>query len=347
MAIVSPKSDKLTEYSGRISSDNLVPLWDVLPQLVTPEPQSPCQPALWNFETIKPFLLEAGDLLTAKEAERRVLILENPGMPGESKVTTTLYAGIQLVLPGEIAPAHRHSQSAFRFILEGDGAYTAVDGEKSYMSVGDFILTPNGMWHDHGNETEDPIFWLDGLDIPLVKLLDASFFEHHREDEHPLTKPDGDSVARYGSGMLPVDFETTSPMSPVMKYPYERTRENLDKMKQVEAWDPCHGLKLTYVNPVNGKSALPTLGAFMQLLPKGFSTASYRSTDATVYSVVEGTGKTVVGDKEFIWGPKDVFVVPSWHHHQHFANDECVLFSYSDRPVQQVLGLWREDRGNR
>lgn len=348
MEVDKGKSEKLAEYTDKIEPDNLVPLWNVLGDLVTPEPKSRCEPTLWKYSTIRPVLLEAGGLLTAKEAERRVLILENPGMPGESKITTSLYAGIQLVMPGEIAPAHKHSQSAFRFILESEqGAYTAVDGEKSYMHPGDLILTPSGTWHDHGNESDAPVMWLDGLDIPIVQFLDASFMEHHSEDEHPHVRSDGDSEARYGSGMIPVDFEASSLTSPVMKYPYERTRKSLEKMKQNDQWDPCHGLKLMYVNPVDGKSAFPTMGAFMQLLPNGFETASYRSTDATVYSVVEGTGKTKIGDEIFEWGPRDTFVVPSWHHHQHIADDECVLFSYSDRPVQQALGLWRQDRGNR
>jgi gentisate 1,2-dioxygenase len=338
---------ELAGYSDKISGDNLVPLWDRLKTLVTPEPKSPCRPHLWRYDTIRPVLLEAGDLLSAKEAERRVLILENPGMPGMSKITTSLYAGIQLIMPGEIAPAHRHSQAAFRFIIEGNGSYTAVDGEKSYMSKGDLILTPNGRWHDHGNESDEPTFWLDGLDIPIVQFLDASFMEHHSEDEHPHILEDGDSLARYGSGMMPIDFEAPSNTSPVMKYPYKRTRENLVKMAKSGNPDPCHGFKLMYVNPVDGKSAMPTMGAFMQLLPSGFETSSYRSTDATVYSVVEGSGKTQVGDKTIEWGPNDTFVIPSWHHHYHMPDDECILFSYSDRPVQQALGLWREDRGNR
>ena len=338
---------ELAGYSKKISEDNLVPLWERLKTLVTPEPVSACRPHLWQYDDVRPVLLEAGSLLTAKEAERRVLILENPGMPGDSKITTSLYAGIQLIMPGEIAPAHRHSQAAFRFILEGNGSYTAVDGEKSYMSKGDLILTPSGRWHDHGNESNEPTFWLDGLDIPIVQFLDASFMEHHSEDEHPHVLEDGDSLARYGSGMMPVDFEAPSNTSPVMKYPYVRTRANLSKMEKAGKPDPCHGFKLMYVNPVDGKSAMPTMGAFMQLLPSGFESASYRSTDATVYSVVEGSGSTKVGDKVITWRANDTFVIPSWHLHQHFADDECVLFSYSDRPVQQALGLWKEDRGNR
>jgi gentisate 1,2-dioxygenase len=150
-------------------------------------------------------MIEAGALITAKEAERRVLILENPGLRGQSKITTDLYAGVQLVLPGEVAPAHRHSQSALRFVLEGDGAHTAVNGERTPMHYGDFIITPPMAWHDHGNETDQPMFWLDGLDIPIVQFLDASFSEHHDEDEQPIARPVGDAQARYGSNLLPVD----------------------------------------------------------------------------------------------------------------------------------------------
>jgi gentisate 1,2-dioxygenase len=122
-------------------------------------------------------MTEAGKLITAKEAERRVLILENPGLRGQSKVTTSLFAGIQMVIPGDVAPAHRHSQSALRFILEGKGAFTAVDGERTVMEPGDFVITPSMTWHDHGNETNEPMFWLDGLDIPMVQFFDASFAE--------------------------------------------------------------------------------------------------------------------------------------------------------------------------
>src|SRR5690606_23171672 len=135
-----------------------------------------------------------------------VLILENPGLPGQSRITTSLYAGLQLILPGEVAPAHRHAQSALRFIIEGSKGYTAVDGERVYMSPGDFIITPSWTWHDHGHEGEGPMVWLDGLDIPLVQALDASFIEGYGHDAHPVTRPVGDTLARYGANMLPVDW---------------------------------------------------------------------------------------------------------------------------------------------
>ncbi len=148
--------------------------------LVTPEPKSACRPHLWKFDAIRDYMTEAGKLITAKEAERRVLVLENPGLRGQSKVTTSLFAGVQMVIPGDVAPAHRHSQSALRFVLEGKGAFTAVDGERTAMEPGDFVITPSMTWHDHSNETSEPMFWLDGLDIPMVQFFDASFAEGSR-----------------------------------------------------------------------------------------------------------------------------------------------------------------------
>lgn len=341
----STVKDVRANFYQRMGQYDLTPLWEVMRGLVVPEPQSPCVPALWRYDEIRPFVMEAGDLITAKEAERRVLVLENPGMRGHSCITRSLYAGLQLILPGEVAPSHRHTQSALRFVIEGSGAYTAVDGEKTLMAPGDFVITPQWTWHDHGNESHAPMVWLDGLDLPLVQLLDASFAEPYGADKQPLTRPSGDALARYGSGLLPVDYETRSVTSPVFNYPYVRTREALETMKRSETWDACHGLKMKYVNPVTGDYAMPTMAAFMQLMPKGFEGAPYRSTDGAVYVCVEGRGQTVVGEQTLQWGPRDIFVVPSWTLHHHAAQvDDAVLFSFSDRPVQQKLGLWREER---
>jgi gentisate 1,2-dioxygenase len=333
-------------FYARIDKDNLAPLWTVLSELVTPEPRSACLPALWRFDVIRAAMLEAGKLITAKEAERRVLVLENPGMRGKSQITTSLYAGVQLVMPGEVAPAHRHTQSALRFVLEGRGAHTSVDGERTLMSPGDFVITPSMAWHDHGNHSEEPMFWLDGLDVPLIATLDASFLERLDADEQPIGKPVGDSSARYGANLLPVDDKRSSATSPIFNYPYARTREALAQLARSGPFDPCHGIKMRYTNPVNGDYAMPTMGTFIQLLPKGTRTARYRSTDATVFTAVEGRGRTRIGDEEFTWGPKDIFVVPSWKPVVHEAEEESVLFSFSDRPVQEKIGVWREDRGN-
>ena len=340
------KTAEREAFYRKIDGENLTALWNVMGDLITPEPKSACRPYLWRFDAIRAHMMEAGRLITAKEAERRVLILENPGLRGQSKATTSLYAGIQLVMPGEVAPAHRHSQSALRFILEGKGAHTAVDGERTMMQPGDFVITPSMTWHDHGNETDEPMFWLDGLDIPLVQFFDASFAEGLAEDEQPITRPAGDSFARYGHNLLPVDFKDRSKTSPVFNYPYEHTRQALETAKKSSQWDPCHGLKLRYTNPASGEFAMPTIGTFIQLLPKAFKTARYRATDATVFTVVEGRGRSRIGEQVFEWGPRDIFVVPSWQWVTHEADDEAVLFSFSDRPVQQKLDLFREDRGN-
>lgn len=340
------QSPEREAFYGRIDKSNLTALWTVLSALVTTEPKSPCVPYLWRFRDIREAMIEAGGLITAKEAERRVLILENPGMRGQSKITTSLYAGVQMVLPGEVAPAHKHSQSALRFILEGSGAHTTVNGEKTRMEVGDFVITPSDAWHDHGNETSEPMFWLDGLDIPLIQFLDGSFLEHHTEDEQPVTKPEGDALARYGANMLPVDQHRRSVTSPIFNYPYSRSREALERMRNANEWDACHGLKMRYINPETGDHAMPTIGTFLQLLPKGFKSSRYRSTDATVFTAVEGRGRSRIGDTTVEWGPKDLFVVPSWNPVVHEASSDAILFSYSDRPVQEKIGIWREDRGN-
>jgi len=333
-------------FYERIDKQNMTALWTVMGALITPEPKSACVPTAWRFAGIRAAMLEAGQLITAKEAERRVLVLENPGLRGQSKITTSLYAGVQLVMPHEVAPAHRHSQSALRFVLDGRGAYTTVNGERTLMQPGDFIITPYMAWHDHGNDTDEPMFWLDGLDIPLIQFLDASFVERLEEEVQPLGKPEGDSLARYGANLLPVDHKRSSATSPIFNYPYDRTREALDRLARAGEYDACHGIKMRYCNPVTGDHAMPTMGTFMQVLPRGFRTSRYRSTDASVFVAMEGSGRTHVGDTTLEWGPKDIFVVPSWRPVVHEADSECVLFSFSDRPVQERIGVWREDRGN-
>nr|Q9S3U6.1 RecName: Full=Gentisate 1,2 dioxygenase 1; Short=GDOI [Pseudomonas alcaligenes]AAD49427.1 gentisate 1,2-dioxygenase [Pseudomonas alcaligenes] len=332
------------EFYSKLESHDLAPLWEVLNEVVTTKPKSNCAPHLWEFEVAKEFLMEAGTLITAKEAERRVLILENPGLKGLSRITTSLYAGLQLILPGEVAPTHRHSQSALRFVVDGGGACTSVDGERTTMQVGDFVITPPWAWHDHVNDSDKPMIWMDGLDLPMVTLFDTSFAEGYGEDIQEITRPNGDSLARYGANMLPVDFKQKGLSSPIFNYPYERSREALEAMKKANEWDPCHGLKMQYINPLDGMAAMPTISSFIQLLPKEFRTQTYRSTDATVFSVIEGQGKTRIGDKVFFWKAKDTFVVPSWYPVEHEASSDAVLFSYSDRVAQQKLGFWRESR---
>jgi len=333
-------------FYERLSAKNIRALWTVLGDLVTAEPRHEMQACHWRYADVRRHLMEAGDLITAKEAERRALILENPAWPGESRLTPTLYAAIQLILPGDVAPAHRHTQSALRFVLEGAGAFTAVDGETTHMQRGDFVITPNWTWHDHGNETDAPMIWLDGLDIPLVYFMNVSFAEHNDDERQEITKPEGDAPARFGSGLLPVDYEAGAfSTSPIFNYTYEKSRETLERLRHAGRFDPCHGVKQKYVHPGTGDYAMPTIATFLQLLPKGLETAPYRSTDATVFVVVEGSGHSIIGGERFDWGENDLFVVPTWREVTHHPAEDAVLFSYSDRGVQEKLGLWREARG--
>jgi gentisate 1,2-dioxygenase len=332
-------------FYQRISGAHLTPLWEVLHELVPERPTPRCAPAHWRYAEVRPHVLESGALISAREATRRVLILENPGLRGQSRITGSLYGGLQLLAPGEVAPAHRHTQAALRFVLEGRGAYTAVQGERALMEPGDLVLTPAWTWHDHGSEGGDPTIWLDGLDIPLHAFLDTGFREDLGADEQQLSRPAGDALARYGANMLPVDFRAAGRASPLFVYPYARSRDALSRMSRGSPPDPCHAFKLRYANPVTGGHALPTMSAFLQLLPAGFTTAPYRSTDATVLVPFEGRGRSHVGGQVFEWSARDVLVVPSWAVARHEALEESVIFSYSDRAVQEQLGAWREHRG--
>ncbi len=333
-------------FYDRASAENLAPLWRVLHGLVPDEPKKTAVPAHWSYAAIRPYLMEACRIISAEEAERRVLVLENPGMKGESRITPSLFAGLQIILPGEIAPAHRHVASALRFIVEGSGAYTAVDGEKTTMESGDFVITPSWTWHDHGNPSPEPMVWLDGLDMHVVNLMSASFRESNEESEHALIRAEGTSYAEAGCNMLPADYEPKSATSPLFNYPYRISREALDRMSRSRDPDRHHGYKMIYINPVNGGPAMPTLTTAMQLIPAGLSTEPYRSTAGTVFSVVEGSGQAVIGGQTFQFGPKDHFVVPSWTPFTLSADQDAFLFSYSDRVIQEKLDFFRELRGN-
>lgn len=333
------------DFYRRIGGSNLTPLWEVLGSLVPPQPRSPLAAALWRFEQIREHVLEAGRLISAAEAERRVLVLENPALRGQSCITQSLYAGLQLILPGEIAPAHRHTQSALRLVLHGEGAYTAVDGERTTMRRGDFIITPSWTWHDHGNEGTEPVIWLDGLDIPTVRFFDAGFAEKSEQVAQQPLRPEGSALALYGANMVPVGFEPTAQEPTRMfVYSFERTRASLLSLARCAAADPHDGFKLRFINPATGGPPMPTIGACGQFLPAGFESRPMRSTDSTVHVCLEGEGEAQIAGNTWSFGVSDVFVVPSWQTLQLCARRDTLMFSFSDRPAQRALGLWREQR---
>lgn len=341
------QQSQLNALYEQMEPEGLYPLWEKLSALVLPKPDSPAKVHKWSYDNAREYLMRAGDLISAKQAERRVLILENPGLPGHSGITPSLYAGLQLILPGEIAPAHRHAQCALRFVMEGGGAYTSVDGEKAVMQPFDLVLTPGGQWHDHGNPTETPMIWLDGLDIPTVRHFDASFAEGYSEDQFPEQAPAGDSLNRYGRNMRPLKGHTADRRpahQPLFHYPYAEWRPALDAMAESGAEiDPHLGHALEFMNPINGGSIMATISAHVRLLPEGFESKPRRSTDGTIFVVVEGTGEAVIEGEAIALKPRDIVVVPSWKSVAFKAASRLVLFGYSDKACQEKLNLYKEE----
>lgn len=325
-----------------MAKHSTIPLWEIYHLLVSFEPKPMGDPTLWRYADLRPLLLDAGQKISAEEAERRVLALKNPGLerPG---IAQTLFAGLQLVMPGEIAPAHRHTQGAIRFVVESTGGYTAVEGERCTMERGDFITTPSWTWHDHENTGDGPMIWLDGLDVPLVNFFGAKFAEENETDQQPIHRGNDDSVQRFGLGLRPFAGAQQKPYSPIYRYPYATAKAALMQMAASDQIDPRHGHKMVYANPNDGGHVLPTIAAFLQHVPKGFETTGTRSTESTVFSVVEGRGTAKVGETDMPFEENDTFVIPNWITYQLHAETDVVLFSFSDRAAQERLGIFQDD----
>src|SRR5262245_9163240 len=227
-------------FQRRLAAANVVPLWTFFGEWFSSEPRSAAMPHLWRYADLRPVVLDAAAVVSTDAAERRVLVLENPGLSGRHLATDALYAGLQLIMPGEFARAHRHTAAALRFIVEGEGTYTAVAGERCYMRPGDFIVTPSWAWHEHRNEGKHPTIWLDVLDVPLIRFLGAGFSEHYREPEFPQAGPPADSHARDGRSLVPV---RGGGAAPAFAYPFDRAYEALDHRRRHREWDPCRGLR--------------------------------------------------------------------------------------------------------
>lgn len=301
-------------------------------------------PYLWKYRDFRPLLLRAADVVPIELAERRVLVMANPGILTDWQASNTLLANLQIILPGEVARSHRHSASALRLVVEGSGAYTAVDGEKSYMDPGDFVTTPNWTWHDHGNEGDGAMIWLDGLDVPLIQALEANFFELYPDKKYPLSNPDELSMRLFGAGNLrPTWIRHDARHSPLLNYKFVHTYAALKEMAEHTDGSPYDGVSVEYTNPLTGGPAIATMTCFANLLRPGQRTKAHRHTGGTIYHVIKGKGRSVISGRVFEWDEKDTFVVPSWALHEHQAETESVLFSYSDAAVLQPVGLYREE----
>lgn len=337
--------DDTEAFFGELAEANLSPLWTQYRKLMPKSPKPSSIPYVWRYSDLRSLLTRAGELVDHEEAIRRSLNLVNPASDRVTAVGN-LYAAVQLVLPGEVAPSHRHGAAAMRFIIEGSGGFTAVNGERAIMTPGDLILTPSFAWHDHGNETDEPMIWLDGLDMPLINALETSFYEADEVEAQKLIRPDDASARIWGRPALaPRWCGWHEPHSPLFKYGWQETEDALLGAATVTDGSPTDGIVFEYVNPLNSGPVMPTMACFAQLLKPGFKGQPHRHTSSTVYHAIRGNGVTVIDGERFEWGEHDTFAVPGWaeHSHENADGDEpAFLFSFSDLPVQQRLGLYRE-----
>jgi gentisate 1,2-dioxygenase len=339
---------ELLAYYAELEQRNAGGLWTVANDIEPWFPQSKSVPVLWKYRDMRPLVLRAAEMVTPEKAARRVVMLVNPGRRDVSACVGGLYTGIQIMLPGEAASAHRHTAAALRFVMEGQGAYTVVDGERLHIQARDLVLTPSWTWHDHGNDgTSGPCIWQDGLDIPLINMLEANFFEVYPEPRQTPTRPIEASYLAYGGpSLLPTWDQWTKPYSPLMRYPWEPTYEALCRQARESAGSPWDGVLMEYVNPRTGGPIMPTIGASVQLLRPGEQTQAHRHTGNIVYQVAKGEGYSIVGGQRFDWEEKDIFVVPTWTWHEHAngsASEDACLFSFNDLPTMRALSIYREE----
>jgi len=313
---IQSSPEELEGYYARLREQHITPAW--IGGGISIEPEGKAVPYLWHWRDLRPQATRAAELVGTAQAERRVLRLTNPNLSGIA--SNTLVANIQIVMPGEIARAHRHTADALRLIIEGNGGYTVVNGERVPMYPGDLVLTPNWCWHDHANDTDAPMIWLDGLDTPLVRMLEAGFFEEYSQDRQKIGPPVNASQ---------------------WHYPISEMRAAL----QARADNADEGNVLEYKNRVTGGPVMPTIACHMQLLRPGERSRALRRVCCTNYHVVEGSGYSLVGGQRFDWDDKDVFTVPTWTFWEHVNNADrpAFLFSFSDAPVMRALGLYREE----
>ena len=307
-------TDSLDRLFAEAAAQNAQPLWTMMDAMVPPLPEPKAVPHVWRYTALRPLLARSGTLVGTQDAERRVFMLVNPALK-PPHTTDTLYAGLQLILPGEVARAHRHVAFALRFIIEGDAAYTAVGGEKVTMKRGDLVLTPSWQYHDHGHEGEGPMVWLDGLDLPLYQFFPANFAQPYAEEQVPSQPAQGDSPLRF-------------PWS--------------DMEARLEAEDGPYAYA-EYAHKQSGGPISRVIGAAAERIAKGGSSPTRRETAGVIYHVYKGRGSTTIGAERFDWERGDTFCVPAWMPYRHEAAKDTALFRYDDRPVLEAIGAYRSE----
>lgn len=337
--------DEVQRLRDDMSSSNLVPLWELEGEVMGLTPRPRTQAWLWRWERMHDIAQRAGRLVPVERGgDRRAIALANPGQGGLPYATSTLWAAVQWLNGHEVAPAHRHTSQAIRFIIDGAGSYSTVEGDKVFLERGDLVLTPPWTWHDHGSESDERAVWMDALDIPLNNFLDGSFFEPHAAESQDVGKVINGSVLKYGVGQLrPAWEEPSRSYSPIMTYKWADTERALANLAQVEA-DPFDDVVLEFTNPHTGGPVMKSFTCWVQMLRPGVHTRAHRHTGSTVYLAFEGNGETIIDGRRFAWGPGDMFVLPSWAAHEHVnasRADRGILFSVHDTPLLKAIDKFR------
>lgn len=341
-------NEALAAYYDELADLETGALWTVANDIEPWEPIPKSTPTIWRSSALRPKVLAALDLVRPEDAGRRVVFLRNPTRRDVSACCGWLFSGVQVMRPGEVASAHSHAASALRFIMEGAKAFTVVHGHRITLNARDFVITPNGTWHEHGVlEEGETSMWQDGLDIPLTNALEANFYAVHPDHFQNSNLPWDASPAIWGNpGLLPVSENWGAFYSPLMKYTWDKSYESLQNYAAVTDGDPFDGVIMRFANPATGGHPMATMGASMQLLRGGEKTKAHRHTGNVIYHVAKGSGSSVIGGVRYDWEEKDIFCVPSWtwHEHHNLADkDDAVLFQFNDFPVMEALKFYREE----
>lgn len=329
------------DYRAQLTAQNLVPLWPGLRAVLPPgKPRPNTKPTFWSYEALRPLLLRAGELTPMEKAERRVLVLANPGHGLENmKASAAMYLGMQLLLPGEWAPSHRHTPNAVRMVVEGEGAWTTVDGEKCPMARGDLILTPTGLWHEHGHDGDQPVVWLDVLDLPLVYYMEASYaIEGRRQPQHPGR---GDRAYTRG-GMVPTPvFGRSGKAYPMLRYPWVEARAALEALAADRP--DLDAVQITYVNPETGLDAENILGFHALMLRPGQTLRLPVRSPATVFHVIEGGAEVTIEGSTFTLAEADTCCAPGYSEitlRNLRTEAPAFIFIADESPLHRKLGVY-------
>ena len=337
-------SKEIQELNATLRDRWISGLWNLDHAERPADPKTRVKAYLWKWHDVYDSLLQARQkiTITSGSVERRVIRLVNPGLAETELTSHTMLLSFQLIQPGEVAPAHRHSMTAIRFILQGKGAYTNVNGQKMVMEDGDLILTPQGSWHEHAHEGNENMVWIDGLDVPFIQALQVISFEPYKQGR--LQVQEGIDPQVY-YGMARPFGDGAEAHAPMLHYRWRDTYPTLQRLAKGSG-NAYDGAALEYVNPTTGGPTLPTMSCRIQMLRPGEHTKTHRHTGTSIYHAFRGSGITTINGETFHWEKGDSFVVPLWSWHEHAnasSNEEALLFSMHDEPILKAFGLYREE----